>query len=135
MRSLTAGASYFVIVFAAAFALGAFRTSFVVPAIGAVWATLAELPIVLIVSWVTCGWLTRRWGISSLRHSIAMSTTAFVLLMSAETAGSSLIFGVALRDQINLYSTGAGALGLAGQIVFALFPVVQFLGRNTGRLR
>lgn len=134
MGPLTAGAAYFVIVFAAAFALGVLRTSFVVPAIGAVWAILAELPIVLIVSWVTCGWITRRWDVSSTPKSIAMSTSAFVLLMCAEIAGSSLIFGVALRDQIRLFGTVAGALGLAGQILFGLFPVVQYLGRKAGRL-
>jgi hypothetical protein len=58
-RSLLTGAAYFVIVFAAAFALGALRVTFIVPAVGSVWATLLELPLTLAASWTACGWLVR----------------------------------------------------------------------------
>jgi hypothetical protein len=135
MRPFTAGATYFIIVFAAAFILGALRVSFVVPVVGALWATLAELPFTLAASWVTCAWIVRRWFIASIRQSILMSFTAFVLLMSAEAIGSSLIFGVTLRDLIRSYGTAAGALGLAGQIAFGLFPVVQSLRGNAVKAR
>lgn len=100
--------------FAGAFALGVLRISFVIPTIGVVWATLAELPIVLAASWVTCAWIARRSRISPVGQSIAMSISAFVLRISAEVVGVRLIFGVSLRDQMSSFSTPAGAMGLAG---------------------
>jgi hypothetical protein len=129
-RPLMAGAAYFGIVFAIAFGLGFLRVSFVVPVLGRVLATLVELPFTLAASWVTCAWIARLWHISSIGQSIVMSSTACVLLMSAEAAGSYLIFGVVLRDVIRSFGTIAGALGLAGQIAFGLFPIVQYLRRR-----
>ncbi|MES1200868.1 MAG: hypothetical protein ABUS57_05410 [Pseudomonadota bacterium] len=129
-RSLVAGAVYFVIVFAAAFALGVLRVTFVVPAIGNVWATLVELPFTLSASWVTCAWAKRHWRISSIRQSSAMGASAFVLLMGAEFAGAVAIFDRTISEHFGLYGTVAGALGLAGQIAFGLFPVIQGLRRN-----
>jgi hypothetical protein len=132
-RSILAGAAYFLLVFAAAFAFGALRITFIVPAVGSVWATLLELPFTLAVSWIACGWLVRILRTSSLGQAIGMAASAFALLMSAEAAGSILIFSRTLGDHIGSYRTAAGALGLAGQIVFGLFPIMQYLRRTTGR--
>jgi hypothetical protein len=130
MRSLMAGAAYFLIVFAFAFALGVLRITFVVPAIGVVLATLVELPFTLAASWVTCAWLGRHWRISSMAEAGIMGASAFVFLMSAESAGAILIFGRTLRDHVGSYGTVAGALGLAGQIAFGFVPVSQRLWRK-----
>ncbi len=130
----TAGAAYFGAVFAIAFALGVLRVSFVVPAVGPVWATLVELPFILAAAWVVCTWIADRWLISTIRQSVVMSLTAFAFLMSAEAIGSSLIFGITLEDHMRSYGTAAGALGLAGQIAFGLFPVVQSLRGNAGKV-
>jgi len=132
-QSLAAGAIYFVVVFAAAFALGALRVTFIVPAFGNLLATLIELPFTLFASWLTCVWVGRRWPVTSLRQALAMAICAFVLLMGAEVAGSILIFGRTFRDHIGSYGTAAGALGLAGQIAFGLLPIVQYLLPKTGK--
>ena len=124
-RSLFVGAAYFLIVFVVAFALGVLRVGFVAPAVGAVWATLAELPFTLAASWATCAWLRRRWRVSSLPRAASMGASAFVLLMGAEAAGGILIFGRTLGEHVGLYGTVAGALGLSGQIAFGFFPIVQ----------
>ena len=129
-----AGAAYFVIVFMAAFALGALRVTFAVPAVGSLWATLLELPFTLAASWIVCGWLVRIYGIRSLHQAIGMGASAFVLLMGAEVAGAILLFGRSFNDHISSYATAAGALGLAGQIAFGLFPVFHTsVGRSGGR--
>jgi len=125
IKSIAAGALYFVFVFAIAFALGAVRVSFVAPVTGAVWATALELPFTLAASWVVTTGVMRRAGITTLRPAVAMSATAFVLLMGAEAAGAMLIFGRTFGEHLQSFATPAGALGLAGQIVFGLFPVVQ----------
>jgi hypothetical protein len=129
-RSLLAGAAYFVIVFTAAFALGVLRVTFIVPAVGSLWATLLELPFTLAASWIVCGWLVRIFGTRSLGQAIGMGASAFALLMGAEAGGSILLFSRSLKDHIGSYGTAAGGLSLAGQIAFGLFPVVQYL-RNT----
>jgi hypothetical protein len=119
-RSLLAGAAYFAIVFAAAFALGALRVTFVVPVVGSVWATMIELPFTLFVSWIVCRWLLGFLEVPSLGQTIAMGASAFALLMIAEAVGSILLFGRSLGEYIDSFATVAGALGLAGQIVFGL---------------
>jgi hypothetical protein len=125
-RSLILGATYFLVVFAVAFALGTLRVTFVVPAVGTVWATLAELPFTLAASWAICAWLCRRWPMSSLAQAASMGASAFVLLMGAEVAGGILIFGRSLEEHVGLYGTVAGVLGLFGQIAFGVFPIVQY---------
>lgn len=134
IRSLLVGAAYFAIVFAAAFALGVLRVTFVVPAIGPVWATLLELPFTLAVSWTTCRWLMRHLGTRLLGRSIGMGASAFTLLMCAEAAGSILIFNRSVSDHIGSYATLPGALGLGGQIAFGLFPLVQYMRETIGKV-
>ena len=132
-RSLIVGAAYFLIVFAVAFALGVLRVTFVSPAVGAVWATVAELPFTLAASWVTAAWLHGRWRVSSLVQAACMGASAFVLLMGAEAAGGILLFGRTLGEHFGLYGTVAGALGLSGQIAFGLIPVVQHFLNKAAR--
>jgi hypothetical protein len=124
-RSVLAGVAYFAMVFAIAFALGVLRVTFIVPAVGELWATWLELPFTLAASWFVCGWLVRILGVGSLGEAIGMGAGAFALLMVAEAVGSMLLFGRSLEGHIASYATNPGALGLAGQIAFGLFPVVQ----------
>jgi hypothetical protein len=124
-RSVLAGVAYFAIVFAVAFALGVLRVIFIVPAVGELWATWLELPFTLAAAWFVCGWLVRIVDVRSQGQAIGMAAIAFALLMVAEAVGSMLLFGRSLEGHIASYATTASALGLAGQIAFGLFPVVQ----------
>jgi hypothetical protein len=53
-----------------------------------------------------------------------MGLVAFVVLMSAEV-GLGTVFGRSLLDQLATYGSRPGAIGLAAQIMFAMFPVIQ----------
>jgi hypothetical protein len=130
-RSFLVGTAYFVIVFTAAFALGVLRVTFVVPLVGRLLATLLELPFTLAFSWFVCSWLVRICGISTRGQAIGMGVTAFALLMCAEAAGANLLFNSSLQDHIASYITAPGAVGLAGQIAFGLFPVIKYLRNAT----
>lgn len=129
VRPLLAGALYFIVVFAVAFALGAIRVVLITPAVGVLLATLIELPFTLAAAWFTCRWIVRSQAIASGRACALMGATAFTLLMSAEVALATLVFGQELRDYFGAVFTLAGMLGLTGQVVFGLFPVIR-LWRN-----
>jgi len=53
-----------------------------------------------------------------------MGLVAFLVLMSAEV-GLGAALGRSLRDQLATHQSPSGALGLAVQVIFATFPVVQ----------
>lgn len=124
--ALVAGVAYFAIVFAAGFALGVVRATVIAPSIGEVGAVLIELPIVLSVSWFACLWLMRRCAVpAKVRPRIAMGVTALVLLLMAEIMLSVALFGRTAAEHFAAYGELGAQLGLAGQIVFALFPLLQ----------
>lgn len=121
-----AGFGYFAAVFAAGFLLGVARTLLIAPRTGDLAAVALELPLILTVSWVACGWAIRRHEVA--RESAArlvMGLTSFVLLMAAELAVSTLIAGRSLDQHLALYSTAPVLLGLCGQLVFAALPLIR----------
>lgn len=119
-----AGSIYFAVVFAAGFALGVLRTLVLEPALGPVAAVLVELPVMLAVAWMTCARLRRRWPLAR-AGALVMGGVAFALLMAAEAGVSMGLAGRSLAEHWALYGDTAHRLGLAGQVAFALFPLVQ----------
>ena len=123
---LAAGSLYFFVVFAAGFLLGAVRVLWIGPALGPVAAVLIELPILLSFSWMVCGRIQRKWRIGSEGGAdIGMGAVAFVLLMLAEAALSVLLNGPPVRAFWLRMATVEGAIGLAGQILFAALPAIR----------
>ena len=59
------------------------------------------------------------------RGDIITVLAVFGLLMAAEAAGAMLIFGRSLAEHATSYARPAGAIGLAGQTIFALIPVLR----------
>ena len=127
MRSaLKAGLIYFALVFAAGFVLGTGRVLLLAPAAGEIAAVLIELPIMLAISWFACGWVIRRHSDPRLLGARAITgAAAFVLLMLAELALAIFVFGRSVDVFLGSFETPAGAIGLAGQIAFAIFPLLQ----------
>jgi hypothetical protein len=125
MRAISAGVVYFLAVFAIGFVLGVIRTFYVVPAVGPSAAVMLELPVILLAAWVICRAIVRRAGIAGVGDAAAMGATAFVLLMIGEAAVSTLVVGRSLAQHFMLYGEAHQLLGLAGQVLFALFPLLQ----------
>ena len=125
-RAILAGAAYFLVMFACGFVLGAARVLVVTPLLGEWGATLVELPVMLTISWVVCGWLVLRLTLPA--HAtprVAMGAVAFILLMIAEVLLGASLFDRTLTEQVQGMSVGAGLAGLLSQIAFAAFPLVQ----------
>lgn len=130
MLALQAGLLYFVAVFAVGFVLGVLRTFALVPWVGSTPAVMIELPVILGVAWWISARILRRMPLKPSRASI-MGATAFALLMLGEFSLSMLLFGRDLGGHLALYRDASQLLGLAGQVVFALFPFVQSVRGRT----
>jgi len=126
MTAMRAGAAYFALVFAAGFVLGTIRTLFLAPAFGELAATLVELPVILTVAWLVCGWLIAHFKLPPRTPTrVVMGAVAFALLMGAEVALSVWLFGRTFEEFGARLLSPPGALGLVGQIVFAALPAVR----------
>ena len=128
-RALIAGLAYFAWVFAVAFVVGVVRVLFVAPRLGATVAVLLELPIILAVSWWACGALVTRMAIDTgVRERLSVGLIAFVVLQTTEALLAIAAFNQSAAQYAGGFSTLAGQLGLAGQIAFALIPLVRRRG-------
>jgi hypothetical protein len=124
--ALTAACAYFGIVFAAGFALGTIRVLTLAPRLGELGAVLFELPIMLAISWFASGAVIRRFAVpAGWDQRAIMGAAAFVLLMLAELGLSLFVFERPAGAFLASFTTPSGAIGLLGQIAFALFPLVR----------
>ncbi len=121
-----AGARYFAVVFAIAFALGTIRTIWIAPAIGATAAVLVEVPIILLVSFFVARHTITGAQISSRGEALGAGAVAFAMLMVAEAGLAVLVFGQPFDVWLADLWRVPGIIGLAGQIVFALMPFLVF---------
>lgn len=135
LLSALAGLAYFGVVFAAGFVLGTLRILVLMPRFGDGLAVGLELPIMLALSWFVCRWLIVRFDVPAMLVArLVMGTIAFAALMMAELGVSTLALGRSVSTHFHHYRELSAILGLAGQIAFAMFPIMQIksglLGRN-----
>lgn len=124
--AIRAGLFYFLGVFAIGFALGTVRTLWLVPRFGALAAVAMEVPLMLLASWWACGAVLRRIRVPPARLlRLTMGGTAFLLLMLAELALAVWGFGQSAASYWAGFAAPAARLGLAGQIAFALMPLLR----------
>ncbi len=121
-----AGTLYAAGVFAAGFALGIVRLLLLTPVVGATLAVLIELPVILSISWLLC-----RRAVELLAVPVqwqargVMAASAFGVLLLAEFGIWIMLFDGSIQSFFARYSQTEGIIGLLGQILFALFPLIQ----------
>ncbi len=125
----SAAVAYWAVVFAGAFAVGVVRTLWLAPQIGALGATACEVPLVLALSWWAARRITAHWGIAESSAALAMGLIAFTILLLAELTLAGLLAGQSPGQWAASLFTPAGALGLGGQVLFALMPWWVMQGR------
>ena len=124
-RATEAGAVYAVIVFLIGFILGTIRILLLAPRLGDTTAVIVEAPLILTASWFICRWCVDWLNVRrTVPVRLLMGSVAFVVLVAAEI-GLGVAFGRSLVDQLAAYGSPAGAIGLAAQVIFAMFPVIQ----------
>jgi hypothetical protein len=123
--AVLAGSLYFAVVFAAGFSLGMPRTLLLAPAVGELKAVLLELPVMLAIAWIACGWVLRKIEVPpDARQRVLVGATALVLLLAAEAA-LSIYLGKTLMEHFLSYTEPSALLGLAGQVAYACFPLLR----------
>lgn len=126
IAALQAGLIYAAIVFAVGFLLGTLRVLVAGPALGETIAVLIELPVILSASWIVCRWITRRFTVpNEIAARLAMGAAALTALPLAKAVVSLMLFGRTIAEFLATYRTLGAQIGLAGQVVFALFPWLQ----------
>lgn len=128
LRAIIAGLAYSLVIFGVGFAFGIMRILQLMPLFGDTLAVLVELPVILVVSWIICRWLIENWQVpESLAVRLIMGGVAFASLIVAEFGLASIAFARSPSQQLTFYTQFPALLGLAGQILFALFPAIQYL--------
>jgi hypothetical protein len=128
----TAALVYFLVVFAVGFVTGAIRVTAIEPRLGQVWSVALEIPLMLAVSWFVARWIVTRYSITDVGSALAVGVLGVVLLVIAETL-LGLAFGQGFGDQVRAYGTARGGLTLAGQLGYALMPLIAWLQTNSSR--
>jgi hypothetical protein len=124
-RATEAGALYAIVVFLIGFILGTVRILLLAPRLGETTVVIIEAPIILAASWFVCRWCVDRFDVRrTVPARSLIGLVAFLVLMSVEV-GVGAIFGRSLGAQLAAYGSAAGVIGLAAQVIFAMFPVIQ----------
>lgn len=124
-RALLASTIYFLLVFAAGFALGALRVMLLVPRLGALTATLIEIPLMLTAAFFVCRWVIGRWQVPPLTaQRWAMAVWFVALLAMFEWQLGIRLFDRSAAEQWAMLASPAGLAGLCAQMLAALLPVI-----------
>ncbi|WDI33160.1 hypothetical protein PUV54_08115 [Hyphococcus flavus] len=131
MSAFKAGLAYFATVFAVGFILGAVRVFALEPLLGKLASVLIELPVILAVSWFICGRIIDAFHVpKSISARFFMGLLAFALLMTAELMLARYGFDRTPPEQLREMTTASGAVGLVGQIIYGMIPLMQVHARR-----
>ena len=126
VQAIKAGLLYFTGVFCVGFILGGLRIMLLEPILGELLAVAIEVPVILVGCWILCARAIKlkeippRWP-----DRLVMGIIAFVCLFVGEVLLSIVFFGQTLTQFLASFLLAAGLLGLGGQLLFALFPLLQ----------
>lgn len=135
VRAIAGGALYAGGVFSFAFITGAIRTILVAQDIGitALAGVIVELPLILSIAWLLCELaIEHSKAPATLGSRAVMGATALVMIIGAEMLVSLIVAGHNPSVFVASYHRPEALLGLIGQIVAALFPLLQMKYRARG---
>ena len=88
---------------------------------------LTELPLILVVSWRAVGWSVQKFDIPPrVTNRIIMGVVAFLVLMGAELTLSVVASGKTASEFVSeQLSSTPQLIGLTGQVLYGLFPIIE----------
>ena len=121
--------AYFALVFAVGFALGAVRTAWLEPRLGARAAELLELPLMVFASWAIARWLLGRDVVACPpRRRLLVGGIALLCMLAAELGLGMALRGRSPRELLLERDPVAGPAYLMALVLFGLMP--WWLGRR-----
>ena len=131
----SAGICYFVLVFLAGTLLGVVRTLWLAPQIGALAAVGCEIPVMLVIVWMSSKTAMRAFRVpKGDRRRVWAGAIAFILLQLAEAAMALVVFRMDGAAYWKAIASPAGALGLAAQLFVLWAPVLEGRVRPAARM-
>jgi hypothetical protein len=122
-------AVYFALVFAAGFALGTLRVLVVVPRLGEATAEIAELPLMVFLSWLAARCCLARFGEGLGRVAlVGAGLLALVFMVALELTLTLGLADLYLEDWYRARDPLAFYLYLASLALFAILPVLVLRG-------
>ena len=125
--------AYFAIVFAAGFALGTARVLWLAPWIGPRAAELAEMPVMVVITYLAARGIMRRVVDRRRSRLLAIGLLALAVLAAFDLGVVLLILGLTLREYLTARDPVAGTLYLISLVLFALMPLVVVRMRGARR--
>jgi hypothetical protein len=127
-RTLRAGGTYFVLVFAAGCTLGPVRVLLLEPVVGQLVATLIEGPVLIVAMIAAARAVTGWFQLSGHALELALvGITAFVAVMLADLAIGLFAFETSIGDQLLELLAPAGLAYLLLLAIFAAMPLLRDL--------
>jgi hypothetical protein len=130
MRVLKASLLYFISVFGVGFVLGTVRVLLVVPRLGARWAELLELPLMLVASVYFARLVVRRFGPFASSRCLVIGIIALALLLATELGLTVLVQGQTLPQYLASRDAVSGVAYLLSLAAFALMPLLAGHGQG-----
>lgn len=121
-RCLVIAAIFAGLVFAAGFALGTIREILIRPVLGPDWSRIAELPVMIAITWFAARRVVVRFGVDEPWLAIGMA--AFVFLMLAEMLLGWAAFRLSPLRFLASFATPAGFLSGLAQASLIVFPML-----------
>jgi P-type Mg2+ transporter len=126
LHPVLAGINFGTALFMAGVVFGTFRTLWVTPLLGRPHAVLVELPFMFLTAWLLSRFLMRAWKVKPIWTDRALvSCAAFIAGMGLELAFGIIFQRQSLGQVLALLLSDESRIGLLGQILVFLFPVIQ----------
>ncbi len=133
MNPATAAVGYFGLVFAAGFALGTLRQLVLLRWLSERAAELAEMPVMLLVSFLAARFIVERLREASLTARLVTGGGALLMLLAAELLVVLRLRGIGLGDYVAGRDPVAGSAYAISLVLFALMPALVGARRRAER--
>jgi type IV secretory pathway TrbD component len=125
MRTLKAGALYFVLVFGTGFVLGTIRTLWIVPRLGTRMAELMETPFMLAATILAARWIVCRLAVPCVASNrLGMGFVALGLMLVAEFGLVLWLRGLSIKEYLATRDPVSGTVYYVMLGVFAVMPLL-----------
>jgi hypothetical protein len=117
--------AYFAIVFGIGFLLGSIRVLWLVSQLGARYAELAEMPVMLLAIFFAARWVTQYFAVPpAISSRLVVGLSALICLLLVEFTVVLWLQGISIAESFANRDPISGAAYMVSLILFALMPLL-----------